>query len=207
MSAAEAEEAAVTEASTLVASRSEPSTEKVTRGSMATLAPGQWLNNEVINFVGRILIAPRRSNTNSKAHVYSTYFMSRLLRGGPEGNEYDFHEVRNDDDRIPGGLADLEELYIPINVGNFHWIFIRVHMRSKTIELYDSMGKKESNDHYLEHTRRYIYDALHKHAGDDKPPFAVWSQAWATSDESHRSPLQDNGYDCGMFTLISIGLL
>ena len=81
MSAAEAEAAALAEGSMLVASRSEPVTEKVTRGSMATLAPGQWLNDEIINFVGRVLIAPRRSNTNSKAHVYSSYFMNRLQRG------------------------------------------------------------------------------------------------------------------------------
>ena len=80
-------------------------------------------------------------------------------------------------------------------------------MRSKTIELHDSMGKKESNHHYLKHARRYIYDALYKHAGEDKPPFTDWSQAWVTSDESHKSPLQDNSYDCGMFTLISMGLL
>ena len=142
MSVAAAEAAALAEARMPVDSRSEPSIEKVTRGSMATLAPGQWLNDEIINFVGRVLIAPRRSNTNSKAHVYSSYFMNRLLRGGPEGNEYSFHEVRNDDERILGGLADLEELYIPINIGNSHWIFIRVDMRSKAIELYDSMSKR-----------------------------------------------------------------
>ena len=102
--------------------------------------------------------------------------MNRLLRGGPEGNEYSFYEVRNDDERIPGGLADLEELYIPINIGNSQWIFIRVDMRSKVIELYDSMGKRQSNDHYLKHTTRYIYDALFKHAGEDKPLFADWRQ-------------------------------
>ena len=80
-------------------------------------------------------------------------------------------------------------------------------MRSKAIELYDSMGKRQSNDHYLEHTMRYIYGTLFKHAGEDKPAFAYWSQDWSASDESDRSPLQDNGYDCGMFTLISMGLL
>jgi len=86
MSAAAAAAAALAEACMPVASRSEPSIEKVTRESMATLSPGQWLNDEVINFVGQVLIAPRRSNTNSRAHVYSSYFMSRLMSGGQDGD-------------------------------------------------------------------------------------------------------------------------
>ena len=65
-------------------------------------------------------------------------------------------------------------------------------MRSKTTELYNSLGKRQSNDNYLKHTTRYIYDALFKHAGEDKPPFEDWSQDWSASDKSDRSPLQDN---------------
>ena len=54
---------------------------------------------------------------------------------------------------------------------------------------------------------RYIYDALFKDSTEDRPYFAVWCQDWTARDESDRSPLQDNGYDCGIFMLISMGLL
>ena len=72
----------IAEAATLVARRSTPTTEKMTRGSIAILLQGQWLNNEVVNFVGRILIAPSRGSFSSRAYVYSSYFMSKLLSGG-----------------------------------------------------------------------------------------------------------------------------
>ena len=118
MTAAAAEAATSAEADTPVASRSLPTTEKVTRASMATLAQGQWINDEIVNFVGRILIAPSRRNSSSRAHVYSSHFMSRLLSGGSRREDYNFQEVRNYDNRIENGLASLDELYIPVNVSN-----------------------------------------------------------------------------------------
>ena len=207
MSSAAAEAAASTEATATIASRTTPTTEKVTRGSMTTLAQGQWLNDEVVNLVGRILIAPRRGRTGCRAHVYSSYFMSKLLSGGTQRRDYNFQEVRNFDNRIEGGLAGLDELYIPINVNNAHWIFIQVDFKAKTTHLYDSLGKQQSNDHYLEETLRYIYDATYKDSPQNKPTLDDWRQDWSVSDESDRSPRQDNGYDCGMFMLISMGLL
>ena len=42
-----------------ISSRNKPTTEKVSRGSIATLAHGVWINDEIIKFVGRVLIAPR----------------------------------------------------------------------------------------------------------------------------------------------------
>ena len=133
--------------------------------------------------------------------------MSMLLSGGSRREDYNFQEVRNYDDRIENGLASLDELYIPINVNNAHWIFTQINFRRKTVHLFDSLGKQQSNVHYLEETTRYIYDALFKDVIEDRPSFAAWSQDWTTSDESDRSPQQDNGYDCGIFMLISMGLL
>ena len=171
MSAEAAEAEANAEANTPVASRSLPTTEKVTRGSIARLAHGQWLNDEIVNFVGKILIAPRRADSRSRAHIYSSYFMSRLLSGGPQSEDYNFQEVRNYDNRIENGLANLDELYIPVNISNEHWILIKVDLRRKEIHLFDSLGKRQSNNHYLEETTRYIYDALFKNSTEDRPSF------------------------------------
>ena len=73
---------AIAEAATTVTRRSTPTTEKMTRGSIAILLQGQWLNDEVVNFVGRILIALSRESFSSRAHVYSPYLMRKLLSGG-----------------------------------------------------------------------------------------------------------------------------
>ena len=103
-----------------ISSRSVPSTETVSRESIATLANGVWINDEIINFVSRVLIAPRRNTGQTKTHVYSTFFMSRLLIEGVGRRTHSFEAVRNDDSRIEGGLTSLDELYIPINMNNVH---------------------------------------------------------------------------------------
>ena len=46
--------------------------------------------------------------------------MSRILSEGTNNEEYNFHEVRNYDDRKDSGLANLEELCIRINIKNTH---------------------------------------------------------------------------------------
>jgi hypothetical protein len=44
-----------------IASRNEPTAEQVSRGSIATLKPGAWINSMVITYVGRVLIAPQQT--------------------------------------------------------------------------------------------------------------------------------------------------
>ena len=65
-------------------------------------------------------------------------------------------------------------MYIPINVNNAHWIFIEVGFRTKEVQLFDSLSKHQSNNHYLKETTRYIYDALFKNSSEDRPPFRDW---------------------------------
>ena len=66
-----------------------------------------------------------------EVHVYSTFFMIRLHDKGTEERGYNFKAVRNDDNRIEGGLGSLDELYIPINVNSVHWNFKQVTKRIK----------------------------------------------------------------------------
>ena len=74
----------------------------------------------------------------------------------------------------------LEVLYVPINIGNWHWVFIRVDMSRKAIELYNSQGYvKPGNLQYLRDMRQYMYDELTKNIQQDrKPPFEVWRRDW-----------------------------
>ena len=84
------------------------------RSQEATLAPGVRINDKIINFVGRVLIAPGQTMSQMKVHVYSIFFMTRLHNTGAGGRGYTFEAVRNDDSRIEGGLRSLDKLYIPI---------------------------------------------------------------------------------------------
>ena len=123
------------------------------------------------NFVGRVLIAPRQNTGQTKTHIYSTFFVSRLLVEGAKRRVYNFEAVRNDDSRIERGLGSLNELCIPIHVNNVHWRFIRVAMTNNTIQLFDSQGTNTENTKYLQATENYMYEALMKDQRDGRHSF------------------------------------
>ena len=52
-----------------------------------------------------------------------------------------------------------------------------------------------------------MYEALTKGQGTGRQNFTDWTEAWSSTYKSVNSPKQGNGYDCGIFTLISMGLL
>ena len=81
--------------------------------------------------------------------------------------------VRNDGSRIEGGLGSLDELYIPINVNNVHWNFIRVAITNKTIQLFDSQGVNAENKMYLQATENCMYEALTKKQRGEKQGFSA----------------------------------
>ena len=190
-----------------ISSRNKPTTEKISRGSIATFSNGVWINDGIINFVGRVLIAPGQNTSQPKTHIYSIFFMSRLLVEGAGRKGYNFKAVRNDDSRIEGGPGSLDELYIQINVNNVHWSFIRGAMTNKMILLFDSQDTNTENKKHLQATEHYMYEALEKDQGTGRHNFADWKEAWSSTDKLENSPKQGNRYDCGIFTLISTGLL
>ena len=89
------------------------------------------------------------------------------------------------------GIASLLRLFVPINIDNTHWIFLCVVFESKRIELFDSQGKKPSNQGYMETMRRFLYDEFHKGTPvEDRPLYEVWEREWKNSDRSSCCPRQ-----------------
>ena len=176
----------------------------IKRDSMPRLAAGRWLSDDIIDFVLRGIVLPNLSGK----HIYSTHFYSKLTGGnddrGPEG--YFFAEVQTWARRIQGGILSLEELYIPINKNSNHWMVARVKFLEKRVEAWDSLGPTEDASAYLQNILRYVYDAS-THAGANLPPFPRWASDWTCTDESRRSPRQENGTDCGLFTILSTALM
>ena len=52
-----------------------------------------------------------------------------------------------------------------------------------------------------------MYDTLTKNLRGERQDFNIWNQGWTTTDKSEASQRQENGYDCRIFTLISMSLL
>ena len=83
-----------------------------------------------------------------------------------------------------------------------------MRVEDKRIELYDSDGLKPANRQYMEDMRRYMYDELTAGIPEgQRPSYNVWKREWSYQDKSRDSPKQQNGNDCGVFTLLSIYLL
>ena len=124
---------------------------------------GDWLSDDTLNpFLLKYV-----QDAVPLTHVFQTHFFSRLREGG----EYRYRNVerwgrrisqrlsRRIGGHIEDGWERLRVLYVPINIGNWHWVFIRVDMRHKAIELYDSQGSvKTGNIQYLQDMREYLYD-------------------------------------------------
>ena len=81
-----------------------------------------------------------------QTHCYTLHLFGQVLLVSDDNVICDCREVVGWNDHIEGGLFNLEQIFVPINITNTHWIFIRVHFKSKTIEIYNSFGSP--NHHY-----------------------------------------------------------
>ena len=55
--------------------------ETVERQDMVTLQPTKWPNGNIVNFVGKAMIQPRRGRDTAKVHVFNSHLMDKLLGG------------------------------------------------------------------------------------------------------------------------------
>ena len=177
---------------------------RVTRAGMETLAAGSWINKKIIDYVVKTLIALGERSVRA----YTSHFMDTLLGVHREKRGYNYSTVERYGRIVEGNIANLDELYVPINANSNHWNLIRVLTRKKEIELWYSLGPKiASNKTYLEAMLRYIYDELHRTAQTNDAHYYTWMEGWKCHNKSGYSPRQTNGDDYGLFTLASVSFL
>ncbi|KAJ3199393.1 SUMO1 sentrin specific peptidase 1 [Entophlyctis luteolus] len=140
-----------------------------------TLSPGTWLNDEIINFYGQMIMErSKRSQKYPKIHYFNTFFYTTLLEHG-----YDRFD-----------LFALDLVIIPVHLG-VHWCLSVIDFRNKRIEYFDAM--KGNNPRLFALYREYLNaESLDKRK---KPmDFSGWTD-YCPKD----IPGQLNGYDCGVF--------
>ena len=139
-------------------------------------------------------------------YIYSSFFFTRCMKATNEGPVFDYAAVKRWSDRIPGGLANIDNLFIPINRDNEHWLFLQIHFPTRTISLCDSLGQNRDNLAYMRTAKQYLYVEHRRHNPGSTDQFHEWIQNWTALDLSHTSPRQQNGYDCGIFMLLLLAL-
>lgn len=173
--------------------------EQVTDQDLSRLKPCQWLNDEIINFYGSMILARSEASKENpamngvvpgkgkplNAHYFSTFFWSKL-----KGEGYDKARLAKWTKKFD--LFSKDVVLIPVNHNNAHWTGAAIDFRRKRIESYDSMGMDRGNVFKL---LRYYLDVEHRNKKKKAFDFTGW--------EDHvqkDAPQQENGYDCGVFT-------
>ena len=92
--------------------------------------------------------------------MHNSFLMKKLFSGESTDDWYTFNQVRTWSNIIQGGVAAQDELYIPISADQTHWNFIRIKMREKVMELWDSLGERHSNSKFLRAAGLFIKDVM-----------------------------------------------
>ncbi|KAJ1309675.1 hypothetical protein OPQ81_006439 [Rhizoctonia solani] len=164
--------------------------EQVSDSDLARLTPAQWLNDEVINFYGALILARSEEAQKGKgkaldAHYFNTFFFSKLEEMG-----YEKSRVAKWTKKIDIFKKDV--VLIPVNLGNAHWTCAAINFQKKRIEYHDSMGRKRGKVYKI--LREYL-SKEHKDKKKKDFDFAGWEDYF-----DDNAPQQENGYDCGIFS-------
>jgi len=172
----------------------------ITRKDMATLAPHEWLNDEVINYFFTLLEtreaeaveAARAGCTDNvtlawpRCHFHQTNFYTKLIGGGG----YTYKSVSRWTKKVDVFSKDL--IIVPIHVHGNHWTLAVINFKERRFEYYDSLrGSAES---ILTNLRRWLEDE-----SLDKKKVPYDTSEWTEVVWKAKTPTQRNGFDCGVF--------
>jgi Ulp1 family protease len=181
-----------------------------------------WLNDGVINFYIELL-----SKKNNKIYSVSSWLMAKLILDRIDNYNYSLVEIdkynyslveswlkaKKDLDKICY-LHTYDMLFIPVNIGNTHWIFSYIDLQTKKIYCLDSLNDyKKSNQLVLTSLKKWIID-YSKHIieriknNDNKSYYELvdiyteWSEANWEEIKLNNIPKQQDGCSCGIFCLL-----
>ncbi|KAG8857660.1 Smt3-specific protease [Tulasnella sp. 330] len=192
--------------------------EQVTSKDISRLGPAQWLNDEIINFWGAMLVeraerckleAANSATTGGKGKgkakavdseeepgrfgfpepLHDIHYFNTFFYAKLEQQGYEKSRLGKWTKKID--IFSKDVVLIPINQGNAHWTSAAINFKKKRIEFYDSLGL--SRPIVFERLRNYM-DMEHMDKKKTPFDFSGWVDFY-----TEEMPQQENGYDCGMF--------
>jgi sentrin-specific protease 1 len=167
----------------------------ITVGKLVCLRRNTWLNDEVVNFYMAMLqerdarLCSASKGTRLPSHYFNSFFMTKLLENG----QYNYGQVKRWSKKFD--VFALDRVFIPINLNNTHWVMAVVYVQKKEIHYYDSMSG--SGKRYLDAMLQWLVDEAREKKGELLDP-----EQWKLSDREQNVPQQQNGYDCGVFSIM-----
>jgi sentrin-specific protease 1 len=173
----------------------------VSRLSIRCLRLGEWLNDEVVNYVLALYQARNDAATAGdrllRCYFFGTMFYPTLLAHG-------YTRVRRHTAAKHGiDIFAQELLFVPIHCFKNHWALAVVNWVDKRFEYFDSCGYSDNG--VLSNLRSYVADEM-----KDKQGGAIWDDSGWTDHvwkDKDGTPKQKNGWDCGLFMLKTADLL
>jgi sentrin-specific protease 1 len=173
----------------------------VYRRSLATLLPGAWLNDDIINAYMQILNArveerPQRtffSTSNFVRTLLQVNHFDPNIRG-----TYNFSAIgRRWRQRLPvDDIFHLDRMILPVHVHGNHWTLADVRLREHSIHYHDPL--LGNGDDIMAHILHFIRDEYARlHSGSPLPD--EWTLVGSSPDNT---PQQGNHHDCGVFVCI-----
>ncbi len=154
--------------------------ESMSVASFKKLRPGRWLTDECINMFFAYL-----QGTDSRTLFMSTYFKNKLQTDTPLQVRAVLTK-RLQTARL--SFRQVNQILIPCNLRDNHWTLVSIRTDLKTILHYDSLGGSTT----------LVYDCLNwmqtVHADEGLPFNRI---QWTVGHGD--SPVQTNGFDCGVF--------
>ena len=167
---------------------------EMTRKDVATMAPGEWLNDEMVNFtIGGMADRERarRGAEQPRVHFFNTFFVNKLC-DGQDGYNYNAVRRWTTKKKLGYDLLACDKVIIPVHQG-IHWVLAVVDLAARAIRFYDSLL---GNDRGLVgDLKRWVRDEYKNKREED-----VDASDW-TVETPKDIPRQMNGCDCGVFML------
>jgi Ulp1 family protease len=150
----------------------------VIKNSLQTLHPDHWLNDELICFYLRHCLRKQdeallnKQKVLKRSHFFNTHFWQTLHDQYNHDlgvkDKYNYENMKRWSKNIPGkNIFDLERIFVPINLGNLHWVLGVIHIEKMIIELLDSKIGTEMLDFLASILRSniHVYFPNKKEAG------------------------------------------
>lgn len=174
---------------------------EIRRKDIACMAPLEWLNDEVINLYMSLLLERdmrrRILGVLPKCHFFSTFFANKLYKD----TGYSYSNVQKwtmprqlkRQGQSSESILDCDRVILPVHQG-MHWVCAVIDIANKRFIYYDSL--KGEDQKCLDSLSKYIAEE-YQSKRNQMVDTSTWERAFPKD-----IPQQQNGCDCGVFTLL-----
>uniref|UniRef100_A0A7N2R986 Ubiquitin-like protease family profile domain-containing protein n=1 Tax=Quercus lobata TaxID=97700 RepID=A0A7N2R986_QUELO len=172
------------------------------RAAFFSLLPNQWISSQIINLTICMMTLEENKYGQLYAWHLPTHFSQKMIEEDGNPTLEWFKRTYRDDDKYMSRLMCCEQIYIPMNDNNSHWYLcvIDFSSRKKCIHILDSLPSTTRQDIQIKNVQTVVkgLDKLLSYLEKDSYTNSITKFPLKSPP---LDPIQDNGYDCGMYVI------